>query len=258
MIMKLDDALRDSLADQLLAMADDELILGHRNSEWCGHAPILEEDIAFANLALDELGHAIQWYTILAALLDEDLDGYPDQMVYQREAKDFRNIQMVELPIGDWAFSMLRQFLFDAAEVERLERLAESRYAPLAQAAAKIRKEEVYHTRHTRAWVLRLGQGTEESHSRMQAALDGLWAPACQLFTSLPRETYLIKAKITPDPHLVQAAWEASVIPLLQTCGLTHPVSQPNLIDRSQHTSYLEVLVAEMQSIAKLEPQAEW
>ena len=151
------------LNDYILSLADDELILGHRDSEWCGHAPILEEDIAFANLALDEIGHANLWYGLLAGILEQDPLTYPDQLVYFRRPNDYRNIQMVELPNGDWAFSMLRQYLLDAAELVRLNALAQSQFIPLAEVAAKILKEELYHHRHSSAWVRRLGLGTATS-----------------------------------------------------------------------------------------------
>src|SRR5436190_23237046 len=148
------------LAAQLLGMADDEMVLGHRDSEWCGHAPILEEDIAFANLALDELGHAIIWYQLVADLMGKDPNVLPDELAYQRPAADFQNVRMVELPKGDWAFTLMRQYLFDTYEAVMLEKMAESQYEPLAGAAAKIRKEEIYHQRHSSAWVHRLGLGT--------------------------------------------------------------------------------------------------
>ena len=122
------------LADRLLALADDELILAHRNSEWAGHAPVLEEDIAFANLALDEMGHAAIWYGLREALTGESAD----RLIFFRDAGAYRNAQLVELPRGDWAFAMLRQYLFDAAESVRLPQLANSAYRPLAEAAAKI------------------------------------------------------------------------------------------------------------------------
>ncbi|MCL4257815.1 MAG: phenylacetate-CoA oxygenase subunit PaaC [Anaerolineales bacterium] len=152
-----------ALSGYLIALADDELILGHRDSEWTGHAPILEEDIAFANLALDEIGHAKLWYELAADLLGEDKTTYPDKLVYFREPAQFRNMQLVELPKGDWAFSTLRQYLFDAFEALRLEALSQSSYTPLAEIAARIRTEELYHLRHSQAWVPRLGLGTQDS-----------------------------------------------------------------------------------------------
>ena len=126
-------------------LADDELILGQRDSEWTGHAPILEEDIAFSNIAQDELGHATIWYGLLSELTGEE----PNELVFFRDFDDFRNVTLVELPNGDWAFSMLRQYLFDAFEMVRLSQLLESLYRPVAEAAAKIRMEELYHYRHT-------------------------------------------------------------------------------------------------------------
>jgi ring-1,2-phenylacetyl-CoA epoxidase subunit PaaC len=155
-------------AAYLLALADDELILGHRDSEWTGHAPILEEDIAFANIAQDEIGHASLWYGLVQRLGGAE----PDRLVFFRPPSEYRNAPLVELPKGDWAFSMLRQYLFDAAEAQRLPLLAASAHRPLAEAAAKIRTEEIYHLRHTQAWIERLAQGTAESHGRTQAALD--------------------------------------------------------------------------------------
>ncbi|MCS6911212.1 MAG: phenylacetate-CoA oxygenase subunit PaaC, partial [Anaerolineales bacterium] len=144
-----------ALAEKLLALADDELILAHRNSEWTGHAPILEEDIALANIAQDELGHAMLYYELHCALAG----GTPDRLAFFREAADFRNVQLVELPKGDWAFTMLRQYLFDAYELALLAQLTHSAHRPLAEVAAKVRNEELYHYKHTGAWVRRLGLG---------------------------------------------------------------------------------------------------
>lgn len=254
--------LREALAAQLRAMADDELILGHRDSEWCGHAPILEEDIAFANIALDEIGHASIWYSLLAELIGEDPQSYPDRQVYFRDVNDFQNIQMVELAIGDWAFSMLRQYLFDASELVRLETLSQSAYIPMADAANKIRKEEVYHHRHTRAWVERLGQGTEESHRRLLQALNELWSYSLQVFKPLPQETLLVQNEYLPDPAKLEASWMELILPAFQKAGLEIPELENQAITlplrRDQHTTALKILVADMQSVARLEPDAEW
>lgn len=238
------------LLDLLLALADDELILGHRQSEWTGHAPILEEDIAFANLALDELGHGGLWYSLAAELAGTT----PDRLVFFREAAAFRNVQLVELPRGDWAFSMLRQFLFDAAEAVRLPLLAESRHAGIAAAAAKIRTEELYHLRHTGAWVKRLGLGTPESHTRMQAALDTLWPYALQLFVPLPGEAELAREGVAPAAAQVEQAWRALLLPRLEQAGLNVPaISAPAATSRARHTPGFIDLVTEMQSVARLE-----
>jgi len=251
--------LREALANYLTAIGDDELILAHRDSEWAGHAPILEEDIGFANLALDELGHASIWYRLAAELRNEDPDRHPDTLVFARPASEFRNVRMVELPNGDWAFSMLRQYLFDASEQVRLSALAASQYPGLAQAAAKIRTEELYHLRHTRAWVRRLGLGTQESHRRMQAALNQLYPHALQLFTAETGEAELASAGLVPRPDRLLSSWASQVSEELMASELRLPdgnLSTP--AGRSAHTSHLEPLVAELQQVARLEAGIAW
>lgn len=254
----MDPEVQESLADWLLSLGDDELILGQRDAEWCGHAPILEEDIAFANLALDELGHAAQYYTLLAELRGEDPLTYPDRLAFWREADAFRNLQLVELPRGDWAFSMLRQYLFDAAEGVRLDALMQCRYAPLAEAAAKIRNEELYHMRHTRAWVRRLAEGTEESKGRLQAALQQLWPYTAQLFAPPEGEDLLVQAGFAAPQSEQGAEWERRVVPYLREIGLQIPAEPGLQLDRSAHTPEFSLIVEEMQSTARLEPGAEW
>lgn len=251
--------LQIALIDQLIAMADDELVLGHRNSEWCGHAPILEEDIAFANLALDEIGHASGWYELIAELTGDDPHSLPDRLVYFRPVPDFRCIQMVEQPRGDWGFSMLRQYLFDAAEAVRLKALEASTFTPLANMAAKVRREEIYHLRHSSAWTRRLARGTAESQARMQSALDELWPYTAQLFAPLPHEVLLWQASFFPQASEIRQAWEAQVLPFLEDCELTLPADTPDTaLDRSQHSPHFKALVAEMQSVARQESEAQW
>jgi len=252
----IDPALAAPLADRLLALADDELILAHRNSEWAGHAPILEEDIAFANLALDEMGHAAIWYGLRETLTGETAD----RLIFFRNAGAYRNVQMVELPRGDWAFSMLRQYLFDAAESVTLPQLASSGYRPLAEAAAKIATEERYHLRHTSLWLRRLGLGTAESHARLQAALDTLWPYARQLFVPLPGDAALVAAEMIPDATALRREWEGVTRPFLIGCDLTIPddALPRRDIPRAEHTEHLMALLAEMQSVARMDPAAEW
>jgi ring-1,2-phenylacetyl-CoA epoxidase subunit PaaC len=251
--------LRPLLADALLGLADDEMILAHRDSEWTGHAPILEEDIAFANIALDEMGHAGIWYRLVAELRGEDPDTYPDRLVFHRAPGEFRCIRMVELPKGDWAFTIVRQFLFDSAEIVRLQALGQSHHPPLAKAAAKIAIEERYHDRHLRAWVRRLGLGTEESHSKMQAALDQLWPYTGQLFEPPTSEGELVAAGSFPASETMAAAWVEGAAATLADAGLRMQAGQPGINGgRLQHTEHLEPLLAELQSVARLEPQASW
>lgn len=251
----MNQVMQRTLRDKLLAMADDELILAHRNSEWTGHAPILEEDIAFSNIAQDELGHATLFFNMIHQLTGEE----PDQLVFFRDAADFRNIQMVELPKGDWAFSMVRQYLFDAFEMVRAGQLINSAYQPLAEAAAKIRQEELYHYRHTSQWVRRLGLGTEESHGRTQIALNQLWPYAFQLFAPIDNETDLIKAGYIPSPEELRAQWEIVVLAHLRDAGLRIPSSDNGPGDgRSAHTEHLAPLLTELQSVARSDPEAMW
>lgn len=250
---------RDALSDYLLAMADDELILGHRDSEWTGHAPILEEDIAFANIALDEIGHATVWYGLLAELHEEDPETYPDKLVFHRDAKDFRCAQLVELDKGDWALSMMRQFLFDMAESNWLARLTRSDYRPLAEAAAKIGKEEIYHLRHTQAWIHRLGLGTDESRKRMQKALNKIWPYSLQLFELPEGYDLLMEEKILPQMDDMKEAWILQVGQKLEEAGLKLPRQRRCTIDgRDEHTDSFEELIKNMQQVARLDPRATW
>lgn len=242
------------MAEYLIGLGDDELILAHRDSEWAGHAPILEEDIAFANIALDEMGHAAAWYRLAGEVRGQSTETYPDEMVFARNADEFRNVQMVELPNGDWAFSLLRQYLFDSLEAVRLEALAASDWGPLADTAAKIRPEELYHLRHTKAWVRRLGLGTEESNRRMQQALDKLYPYALQPFKLSGEEEPNI-----PNSELLQQAWEADVHPLLAESNLKIPeVDASMALGREEHTPHLAALVEEMQMVARMEADAQW
>ena len=251
----LEPDIQHALIQKLLAMGDDELILAHRNSEWCGHAPILEEDIAFANIAQDELGHAGLWYGLLQALDGSD----PDHLVFFRYAHAFRNVRMVELPKGDWAFSILRQYLFDSYEVLTLGALADSAFRDLAEAAEKARSEEIYHLRHTQAWVRRLGLGTPESKRRMQAALDQLWLYAGQLFAPLTEEEHLVQAAVVPAPGEQARRWREMVVPFLQTSDLqVDELISGQTAGREVHTEYLLDLVGELQQVARAEPEASW
>jgi len=253
----MDAALQGALVSKLLALADDELILGHRNSEWTGHAPILEEDIAFANIAQDEMGHAGVWLTLRCDLTGE----VRDQLVFFRESADFRNVRLVEFPRRDWAFTILRQYLFDAYESTLLQRLKESSYRPLSEAAAKIQPEELYHYRHTHTWVQRLGLGTAESNRRMQSALDALWPLSAQLFQAEPGDSLLVDAGYFPALAEVRGSWLDVVSPVLRNVGLRLPdlnSSGSARLSRANHTKHLAMLLQEMQEVARADPQAEW
>ena len=247
--------LQSAISTKLLALADDELILAHRNSEWTGHGPILEEDIAFTNIALDEMGHAATWYRLRQELMGEEAD----TAVFFRDASEYRNVQLVELPNGDWAFSMLRQYLFDMYELKHLAQLAQSNYQPLAAAAAKIGTEEIYHLRHTSNWVKRLGLGTQESQQRMQTALTVLWPYAQQLFEPLPVESLLDEEGILTPIENIYEDWVEQTTTHLMKSGLTIPTySQLPAVDRTFHSDDFSSLLSEMQSVARLDPEAQW
>lgn len=246
------DPMKATPVQAVLALADDEMILAHRDSEWTGHAPILEEDIAFANLALDEMGHAQLWYRLVAELQGEDPETYPDRLIFTRPASEYLNLRMVELPRGDWAFSMLRHYLFDALEHVRLRALRAGAEPRIRAVAGKITPEETYHLRHTSAWVTRLGQGTPESHDRMEAALAGLWPSVPQMFAADPLGEVL-------DAAGLRRSWESIVLPHLTAAGLKPAMwAEPNTEDRTVHTSHLEALLLEMQQVARAEPEATW
>ncbi|GAA5513966.1 1,2-phenylacetyl-CoA epoxidase, subunit C [Deinococcus carri] len=247
--------LQPALIRKLTALADDEIILAHRDGEWTGHAPILEEDIALANIAQDELGHASLYLD-----LRRELDGSdPDRLAFFRDADGFTNVRLVELPKGDWAFTMLRQYLFDAYEALWLDAARASTYAPLAEVAAKAVREEKFHLQHTALWVERLALGTDESHRRTQNALNELWPFAAQLFQPVQDEETLVEAGILPDLAGVRARWEALVVPhLTGKCGLTLPDAPANAAaGRATHTEHLAPLLSEMQSVARAVPNAE-
>lgn len=250
----MNDTLRTALAARLLACADDELILAHRNAEWTGHAPILEEDIALANIAQDELGHATIWYGLVEALTGAT----PDRLAFLRDANQFRNVQLVEEPRGDWAFTMLRQYLFDAYELTLLSRLRDSAYQPAADAALRMRNEEIYHYRHSSVWVRRLGLGTEESHRRMQRALDVLWPLAGQLFCPQPGDDLLIAAGYWPDLDELRLAWLKVVTPFLSEAGLEAAALSGGPTDRCEHSAHLTALLADMQMVARADEEALW
>ena len=243
------------LVNRLIAFADDEIILAHRDAEWTGHAPILEEDIALANLAQDEIGHAMLFYTLVEELTDKT----GDQLAMFRDADAFRNVQLVELPKGDWAFTMLRQYLYDAYEYLLYTQLEQSSYQPLADAAAKMRKEEMYHLRHSHIWTERLGLGSAEANRRMQAALNQLWPYVAQLFQPMDGDTTLVADGVVPDMATLRESWEQMVVPHLNKAELTLPESATMVTaPRSTHTPHLTALLADMQMVARNDPGAVW
>jgi ring-1,2-phenylacetyl-CoA epoxidase subunit PaaC len=206
-----DPDVREALCEYLLAWADDELVLGHRDSEWTGFAPIIEEDVAFSSIAQDELGHAALLYGLAAELLGDDAD----RLALRRPADAYRHAALVERPNGDWAFTIGRHYLYDLADACRTEALSRSAYAPLAAAARKMAREEHYHLMHGAAWWDRLRDGTAESRARLLAAARDVAPLALDLFGPTPRQELLVAAGIVPDPLDLLDTWRTQTTDLL-------------------------------------------
>jgi ring-1,2-phenylacetyl-CoA epoxidase subunit PaaC len=246
------------LFEYLLRLGDDRLVLGHRLSEWCGHGPILEEDIATANIALDLVGQGTLFLKLAAEV--QAAGRSADDLAFFREAVEYRNLLLVELPKGDFGFTMLREFLFDAFSVHLLEALQKSTNQDIAGIAAKALKEARYHIRHTSQWVIRLGDGTEESHARVQEALNELWRFTGELFQHDGVDERLQAEGIAPDPATFQAPWRTVVDDVFARAGLTIPenVFMMRGGRAGKHTEHLGHMLAEMQIVARSHPGAEW
>lgn len=248
----------DPLVEYLLRLGDDRLVLGHRLSEWCGHGPILEEDIAVANFALDLIGQASMLLGLAGQVEGQGRDA--DALAFFRDATAFRNALLVELPRGDFGFTMVRQFLFDAYSVVQLDALAGCGHADVAAIAAKALKEDKYHLRHSSEWVVRLGDGTEESHRRVQGALDELWRYTGELFERDAIDAAVEAHGIVFDHDAAKARWEAIVHDVLARATLeVKPVKlMASGGRRGRHTEHLGHLLAVMQSVARAHPGATW
>ncbi|MEM7109047.1 MAG: 1,2-phenylacetyl-CoA epoxidase subunit PaaC [Bacteroidota bacterium] len=249
---------QEALKELLYKMADDQLILGHRNSEWTGFGPILEEDIAFSSMAQDKVGQSQALYHLLHELGERD----PDTVAFMRNADQFHNSQLVELPNGEYDFSLIRHFLFDTAEALRFEILASSSYDPLAKLANKIKGELRYHTMHADIWIKQLGSATEESISRLQNSLNELMPYAMGVFEPSPLEAQLIADGIFEGEELLKERWLEAIIRLISKTSLELPdltLIQPVFGGRvGEHTEHLQPLLDEMSEVFKIDPTAEW
>ena len=248
----------DPLFEFVLRLGDDRLVLGHRVSEWCGHGPILEEDIALTNIALDLVGQASALLGLAGEIEGKGRDA--DALAYFRDETMFRNAQLVELPRGDFGFTIVRQFLFDAYSVLLWDALQHAAFAPLAALAAKSLKEDKYHLRHSSEWVVKLGDGTVESRTRTQDALDRLWRFTGELFEADPFDAELRAHGIALDHDALHASWLAMVTDVAKRATLTIPAAGPMATGgrRGRHTEFLGHMLAEMQIIARSHPGAKW
>ena len=242
----------------LLRLADDRLVLGHRLSEWCGHGPILEEDIALANVSLDLIGEA----TLLLKLAGET-EGQgrdEDALAYFRDSADYRNALMVELPKGDFGFTIVRQFFFSVYSLLQMDALTRTSNADLAGIAAKAVKESRYHVRHSAEWVVTLGDGTDESHLRAQRAVDDLWRYTGELFMADAIDREVSDAGLGVNPETLAERWHEEVGKTLERATLTIPsVTYMQRGGRDgKHTEHLGHMLAEMQIVARSHPGATW
>jgi ring-1,2-phenylacetyl-CoA epoxidase subunit PaaC len=242
----------------LTRLGDNTLILGHRVSEWCGHAPILEEDIALANMALDMIGQTQLWLGLAGEV--EGHERTADDLAFLRDAWDFSNLLICERPNGDFGATLMRQFLFDAWHLPMLTGLKQSTDPRVAEIAEKAHKEVSYHLQRSADLVIRLGDGTEESHQRMQSALDALWSYTGEAFVGDDIDARLAAAGIMPAPESLRPEWDATVNAVLAEATLVKPGSDFAHLGGKQgkHTEHLGHLLCSMQWLQRAYPGAKW
>lgn len=242
----------------LLRLADNALVLGHRLTEWSSRAPTMEEDIALSNIALDLIGQARGLYGHATAIAGDGRD--EDQLAYLRDAHEFLNVQLTERPNGDFADTMARQLCYSAYAVPLWEALTLSTDDELAGIAAKAAKECAYHLRHSSEWVIRLGDGTDESHARMQRAIDAIWMFTGELFEVDDIDRAIIAAGIGADASRLRGAWSATIDEVLAEATLQRPADGWMVSGgrRGTHTEHLGHMLAEMQFLQRAYPGAAW
>ena len=261
--------MRDQLINYVLHLADDALILGHRNSEWCGHGPVLEQDIAITNISLDLIGQARNFYQYAARLINEkkavSTDGAievvtEDTLAYLRDNREFRNCLLVEQANGDWSKTILRQFLFSAFKFYLYQELQNSKDDQLSAIAEKSFTEVTYHLRWSSEWVIRLGDGTEESHQRMVTAIDELWMYTGELFEVTGYELDVVREGIAVDVSLLKSKWEEKVKEIFSEASLPYPDKVFMQIGgkEGKHSEHLGFILAEMQFMQRAYPGCEW
>lgn len=250
------DTVRAALSAVLLAWADDELVLGHRHSEWTGFAPDIESDVALSSIAQEELGHARVFYEQVAAATG----GTPDTLAFGRAPEAFRNAVLTEHPNGDWGFTVVRAWLYDRADAIRLADLAAAPLGPFAALARALQREEKYHLLFSEAWLVRLARAGDDAHRRVQAALDAAWPGALGLFEEIPEHTRLVAEGLLPaDVPAQRDRFEADVRPRLDALGLTVSSSDATTGGRrGHHTPALRAMLDEMTSVWRTDPTARW
>jgi len=251
---------QQELLNYTLQLADNALIYGHRLSEWCGHGPALEVDMALSNLALDSIGSARSFYQY-AAKLDEG-DKSEDSYPYLRDVRQFRNVLLVEQLNGDFAHTIARSFYFDAFQELFYDKLKESKDEQLSAIAAKSLKEVSYHYRFSSGWVLKLGDGTAVSKEKMQEGLDDLFVHTSELFIPTELETSMSKLISAPDLSEIKAQWEEKIASIISEAGLNLPEDKKTYHapggKAGNHSEHLGFLLAELQFMQRAYPNSEW
>jgi ring-1,2-phenylacetyl-CoA epoxidase subunit PaaC len=244
--------------DYVLRLADSPLILGQRLSEWCGHGPVLEEDLALTNVALDLIGQARLLLAYAGKLENKGRD--EDQLAFLRAESEYRNFTLVELPNGDFGRTVMRNLLFGAYQQHLWETLQRSGDSELAAIAAKSVKEARYHLRHAMDWTLRLGDGTEESHARMQAALEALWPYTAEFFAADALDEAAVADGIGVAAACLQGPWDDTVRPLLEEATLRIPQNTPfrSRGKHGVHSEHMGHLLTEMQYMQRAYPGLQW
>ncbi|HEY3251167.1 MAG TPA: 1,2-phenylacetyl-CoA epoxidase subunit PaaC [Ignavibacteria bacterium] len=247
-----------ALKDLLYKIADDQLIIGHRNSEWTGLGPLLEEDIAFSSIAQDKLGQSLHLYEILHQLGEKD----PDTIAFTRNVDKFKCCHFVEYPIGEYDFSLMRNFLFNHAEAARFSMLSGSSFEPLQNLAKKYRGEIKYHVMHADTWIKQLSRATEESCIRMQKALNECFNLALGIFEESDYVNLLHEMKIFEGENALKDKWLENISPVIKEASLNLPENKtrkPAFGGRKgHHTEHLQPLLDEMSVVFRLDPKAEW
>ncbi|OWV84466.1 1,2-phenylacetyl-CoA epoxidase subunit PaaC [Rhizobium sp. R693] len=247
-----------ALFEFLTRLGDNTLILGHRVSEWCGHSPALEEDIALSNTALDLIGQTQLWLGLAGEI--EGRGRSADNLAYLRDTRDFHNVLLVERPNGDFGKTLMRQFLFDAWHFLMLKALSSSTDKRIADIAEKAFKEVAYHLDRSRDLIIRLGDGTAESHRRMQEALDELWAYTGELFIGDAIDVELSSAGIAPQPESMKVKWDELVGEALNEATLKKPADDfmHKGGKRGVHTEHMGFILADLQFLQRAYPGATW
>ena len=252
-----------------LHLADNALILCHRNSEWTGHGPVLEQDIAISNIALDLIGQSRYLYQYAAELVNKF--NYPfsavtgrgiteDDLAYLRDSREYRNCLLVEQPNGDWAQTILRQFFFSAFQFLHYAELQQSLDKTISALAEKSLKETTYHLKWSSDWVIRLGDGTQESNKRMINAIDELWMFTGELFTNAPYEIFAVQQKMGVDVAQLEPTWKEQISSVFKEAGLNIPAT-PALQSGGKtgiHSEHLGFILAEMQYLQRSYPNSTW